>query len=202
MTVAAASITPEATVKKEEIVTLVIDARKGDQQAWKALFERHSPLVWSICRRYQLSRADAEDVCQTVWMRLVDHLDGLCDPAALAGWLSTTTRRECFRVWRAHGLHSADEQANDFESIPDQLTESADHRLLVAERTATLRAAYTRLPPGYQRLIVLLTADPPVPYAEIGSRLGISVGSIGPSRRRCIDKLRRDPAVAALLDPA
>ena len=201
MTVEAASTTPTATAKKEEVVNLVLGARKGDQQAWDALVERYSPLVWSICRRCRLSRADAEDVFQTVWLRLVDHLDSLGDPAALPGWLSTTTRRECFRVSRANSLHSAAAQEHDFESIPDQRAETADHDLLLAERGAIVREAITRLPPGYQRLLILLMADPPVPYAEIGSRLGIAVGSIGPSRRRCLDKLRRDPAVAALLDP-
>ena len=210
MTVEAASTTPDATAQKEEgapvndnpqVVSLVIGARKGDQQAWNAIVERYSPLVWSICRRYRLNQADAEDVFQTAWMRLVDHLDSLCEPAALGGWLSTTTRRECFRVQRANCRHSAAEQVHDLESIPDRLTETADHELLAAERNATLREAFTRLPPGCQRLLALLIADPPVPYAEISTRLGMSVGSIGPTRRRCLDRLRRDPAIAALLDP-
>jgi DNA-directed RNA polymerase specialized sigma24 family protein len=84
------------------------------------------------------------------------------------------------------------------ENIPDEQAATADHDLLVAERNAALREAFARLPPGGQRLLALLIADPPVPYAEIGARLGISVGSIGPSRGRCLDKLRRDPAIAAL----
>lgn len=200
MTEEAASTTSDVTPKKEDVVNLVTGARNGDQQAWNALVERYSPLVWSICRRCRLSQADAEDVFQTVWMLLVDHLDSLCDPAALGGWLSTTTRRECFRMSRANSQHSAAEQAYGRESLLDQLTETADHGLLAAERTATLREAFTRLPPGYQRLIALLATDPPTPYAEISRRLGVSVGSIGPSRIRCLDRLRRDPAVAALHD--
>ena len=160
----------------------------------------YSALVWSICRRCRLSQADAEDVFQTVWMLLVDHLDSLSNPAALGGWLSTTTRRECFRISRANSQHSAAEQAYGLESARDQLTETADHCLLMAERSATLRAALTRLPPGYQRLLTMLVADPPLPYAEISSQLGIAVGSIGPSRLRSFDRLRRDPAIVALLD--
>jgi RNA polymerase sigma factor (sigma-70 family) len=183
-----------------QVTDLVTRARKGDQQAWDALVERYSPLIWSICRRFQLSESDAEDVGQAVWERLVHQLDSLREPAALPGWLSTTTRHECSRVRRATCRHTAAGLVLDVENVPDQLTEATDHALLVAERDATLREAFTRLPPGCQRLLALLVSDPPTPYAEISDRLGMSVGGIGPSRRRCLDRLRRDPAIAALLD--
>ena len=183
-----------------QVIDLVTSARKGDQQAWDALVERYSPLIWSICRRYQLSDADAEDAGQAVWAQLVNQLDSLREPAALPGWLSTTTRHECSRIRRATCRHSAAAQVLDFEDIPDQLTETADHELLLAERNATLREAFSRLPPGCQRLLALLIAESPTPYAEISGRLGMSVGSIGPTRRRCLDRLRRDPAIAALID--
>jgi RNA polymerase sigma factor (sigma-70 family) len=210
MTIEAVRPAPAATTNRGEgapasddppVSDLVIRAKQGDQLAWNALVERYSPLVWSICRRYRLSPADAEDVFQTVWLCLVNQLDNVRDPAALWGWLSTTTRRECSRAWRASGRHLAAEQAHDFECIPDQLTETAEHKLLLAERTAAFREAFTRLPAGCQRLVALLIADPPLPYAEISSKLGTSTGSIGPGRQRCLDKLRRDPAIAALLDP-
>jgi RNA polymerase sigma factor (sigma-70 family) len=209
MTVEPARTTPGATTKRgddapingnPQVINLVMGARKGDQHAWNALVERYSPLIWSICRRYRLSQTDAEDVAQTVWTRLVDQLDSLCQPAALAGWLSTTTRRECTRVWRANCRHSAAGQVPDFESIPDELTEAVDHELLLAERNAALREAFTRLPLDCQRLLALLITDPPMPYAEIGRKLGMPVGSIGPNRRRCLDRLRRDPAIAALIN--
>ncbi len=87
----------------------------------------------------------------------------------------------------------------DAENIPDEQSVTAEHELLLAERNAALREAFTRLPPGYQQMLALLIADPPMPYAEISARLGISVGSIGPYRGRCLDKLRRDPAIAALI---
>ena len=183
-----------------QVTDLMTRAGKGDQQAWDALVERYSPLIWSICRRYRLSDSDAEDVGQAVWMRLVDQLDSLRDPAALPGWLSTTTRRECFRVQRATCRHSAAGQEVDLENIPDQRIETADHELLLAERNAALREAVARLPLGCQRLLALLIADSPVPYAEISDTLGISVGSIGPTRGRCLDRLRRDPAIAALIN--
>ena len=183
-----------------QVTDLVTRARNCDQQAWNALVERYAPLIWSICRRHQLSHADTEDVGQVVWLRLVDQLDNLRDPAALPGWLATTTRRECFRVQRAAGRLSAGRQVLDAENIPDEQAAAADHELLVAERNGALREAFSRLPPGSQRLLALLIADPPVRYAEISARLSISVGSIGPSRSRCLDKLRRDPAIAALIN--
>ena len=82
------------------ITDLVTCAAHGDEQAWDALVERYAPLVWSICRRYQLSDADTHDVSQSVWLSLVSHLSKLRDPAALPGWLATTTRRECTKVRR------------------------------------------------------------------------------------------------------
>ena len=75
----------------------------------------------------------------------------------------------------------------------------AEQELLVAERHAALREAFTRLPSRCQQLIALLIEDPPVPYAQISVKLGIPVGGIGPSRRRCLEKLRRDPAIATLI---
>ena len=182
------------------VIDLVAGARNGDKQAWDALVERYAPLIWSICRGHRLGGADANDVGQSVWLRLVDQLDRVRDPAALAGWLATTTRRECVRVLRAaHGPHAA-AYAPDIENMPDNQAETAEQELLAAERRAALREAFTHLPPEAQQLIALLIADPPVPYAEISARLGIPVGSIGPNRSRCLDKIRRYPAIAALID--
>ena len=80
------------------VIHLVTRARGGDKRAWDALVERYAPLIWSICRKYRLGRDDADDVGQSVWLRLVDQLDKIRNPAALAGWLATTTRRECGRL--------------------------------------------------------------------------------------------------------
>lgn len=179
---------------------LVTRARRGDRQAWEALVERFAPLIWSICRRYRLSPADAADAGQYVWLRLVDRLAAIRDPAALPGWLATTTERECLRVLRAAQRPEALGQVLDAENIPDEQLGMAEHELLVAERHGALREALARLPLKYQRLMALFVEDPPVPYTEISVRLGIPVGSIGPSRARCLDKLRRDPVIAALMN--
>jgi len=182
------------------ITDLVTRARHGDQRAWDDLVERYAPLVWSVCRRYQLGRADAEDVQQTVWLHLVSRLGTIRDPVALPGWLATTTRRECVRVLRAaRGVHAA-EYVPDAETIPDLQARVAEQELLVAERHAALREALARLPPCCQQLIGKLIEDPPLTYAQISAALNIPVGSIGPLRGRCLDKLRADPAIAALIN--
>jgi RNA polymerase sigma factor (sigma-70 family) len=182
------------------VTDLVARAKSGDQQAWDLLVERYAPLVWSICRRYRLDGIDVEDVGQNVWLRLVDQLDRIREPAALPGWLVTTTQRECARALRAaRGPHGSWQTLED-ESIPDERTGVAEDELLTAERHAALREAFSCLPPSCQRLLALLTEDPPVPYAQISATLGIPIGSIGPSRSRCLDKLRRHPAIAALIN--
>lgn len=184
------------------IADLVTQARDGDKLAWDALVERYAPLIWSICSKYRLGRTDADDVAQSVWLRLVDQVDKIREPAALPGWLATTTRRECGRLVRAaHGPHAA-LYPLDAETIPDTQAEAAEQDLLGAERHAALRQAFADLPPDGQQLIAMLTADPPVPYAQISARLGIPIGSIGPTRRRCLDRMRRHVAIAALIGAA
>jgi RNA polymerase sigma factor (sigma-70 family) len=182
------------------VTDLVMRARDGDQRAWDAIVERYASLVWSICRRYRLSGADADDAGQAVWLHLVGQLDKIRDPAALPGWLATTTRRECARLVRAAQRTQPPGYMLDAGNIPDEQAAVADGELLAAERHAALREALAQLPPPCQDLIALLIEDPPLPYAQISARLGIPIGSIGPSRRRCLDKLRRHPAIAALIN--
>ena len=177
---------------------LVSRANDGDTGAWHALVERFAPLIWSICRSYGLGHADAEDVGQNVWLQLVRHLGAVRDPDVLGSWLATTTRRECGRVRRE--VYAAPADGHLLADLAAEDAVSAEQELLRAERQAALREAVTRLPAGHQRLVGLLLADPPLPYAEISARLGLPVGSIGPSRRRCLDRLRQDPVIARLIE--
>ena len=179
------------------VTARVRGARAGERQAWDALVEQYAPLVWSICQRNRMSDAEAQDISQNVWLKLVQQLSKLRDPVALPGWLITTTQRECCQFVRA--AHRAGAHVlPDAESIPGQ-TGMVEQELLAAELHAALREAFGQLPPGCQQLLALLIRDPPVPYATISAQLHIPVGSIGPSRSRCLDRLRRHPAVAALI---
>ena len=202
----AAAIAPVAPADSATSVTeltvteLVARAKGGDSEAWDELVERYAPLIWSICRKHRLGRTDADDVAQSCWLRLVDQLDKVRDPAALPGWLATTARRECLRVLCATQGPRATIFALDVESLPDDRAGLGDQALLAAERQAALREAFDQLPPNGQQLISLLIADPPLPYADISARLGIPVGSIGPNRSRYLDKMRRHPAIAALIN--
>jgi RNA polymerase sigma factor (sigma-70 family) len=186
-------------VRDNPVVTLVVRARDGDERAWVALVERYAPLIWSLCRRYRLGTTDTADVGQNVWLLLVHQLGKIRDPAALPGWLATTTRRECARALSRAQVRHAARHEPDVENIPVGEAETIEQGLLAAERQGALREAFTHLPPRDQQLIALLIEDPPVPYAEISARLGIPVGSIGPNRRRCLDKLRHHPAIAKLI---
>jgi RNA polymerase sigma factor (sigma-70 family) len=182
------------------VADLIARAMNGDERAWRALVERYASLIWSICRKYRLSETDAEDVGQSVWLLLVDQLDKIRDPAALPGWLATTTRRKCALVVSAAQGPLVSQYVLNAEILPDEHAETAEQILLTAERHAVLREAFADLPPFGQRLIAMLIADPPIPYTEISARLGIPVGSIGPTRARYLDRLRRHPAIAALIN--
>ena len=196
------TLTRQASYGRDDpvVTSLVTRARNGDRQAWDALVDRYAPLIWSICRKYRLEADAAADAAQNVWLQLADQLDSLRDPAALPGWLATTTRRECGRIARTARRPCDAGDALAAGTIPDEHVQAAGQDLLAAERHAALREAFGQLPPGCQQLLALLTEDPALSYAEISARLGIPAGSIGPSRRRCLDKLRRHPAITALIN--
>jgi RNA polymerase sigma factor (sigma-70 family) len=179
------------------VVALVTRAAGGDQDAWYELVDRYAPLVYTICTRYRLSNHDIEDVGQNVWLLLVEQLGKLREPAALPGWLATTTARECLRVvTAAHKSERLGTGLDDSVLFVDDAV--IDEEILMAERNAALRAAFAELPPRCRQLLSMLISDPPRSYAEIHAELGIPVGSIGPQRARCLDRMRRSPAFAVL----
>ncbi|MFB9182152.1 RNA polymerase sigma factor [Dactylosporangium sucinum] len=178
------------------LVALVLEARGGSQAAWDQLVERYAPLVYGICRRYGLTGMDVDDVGASVWLRLVERLETIREPAALPGWIVTTTRNECLRALRARQRTIP---AEPDERLADD-DPPFDDWLVAQERGIALRAAFAGLPDRCRQLLALLFADPPTPYSEISAIIGIAVGAIGPNRQRCLDRLRRDPALAPLLD--
>ena len=180
----------------QRVATLATRAAEGDHVAWDEIVERYTPMVWSICRRFRLGIQETEDVGQTVWLQLVEHCGRLRDPAALPGWLATTTRRECLRqVTAAQKSERMGSKLGQMFQLTDQT--AIEEEILAAERNAALRAAFAELPPNYQKLLGMLVADPPPSYAQISVALNIPVGSIGPQRARCLQRLRQSAALTA-----
>ncbi|MFG1777833.1 RNA polymerase sigma factor [Micromonospora sp. NPDC049051] len=191
-------------MSERSTVGLVAAASGGDEPAWGELVRRYTPLVLSVIRSHGLDQVDAADVNQTVWLRAVEHLGRLREPNALPAWLVSTTRRECYRLLRLG------RRIQPFDPYDDSVDGHVGARLLVdpvtpdegllrAERQQALREAFAQLPPRCRELLALLMADPPVSYRDIGARLGMPVGSVGPTQARCLQKLRNCPALAALL---
>lgn len=182
------------------VSSLVTRASGGDQAAWDAIVERYAPLVWSICRRSQLDRRDIDDVGQSVWLLLVEKIGTLREPAALPGWLVTTTHRECLRVLRAERRHDHNELPSDEQMPPAPDSALIDQEILAREREAALRAAFAELPRRSRQLLVMLMRDPPYSYEEISAALGLAIGSIGPLRARCLSQLRRSPHLSFIAE--
>jgi RNA polymerase sigma factor (sigma-70 family) len=177
------------------VIALVERAVNSDQNAWNDIVERYAPLVWSICMRYRLNDPDIEDVGQTVWLLLVEHLGKLREPAALPGWLVTTTHRECQRALTA--ARKTEDTATKLEDAIAVVDGAViEQEILAAERNAALRLALRELPPRCQQLLAMLISDPPRSYTEISATLQIPIGSIGPQRARCLERLRRTAALA------
>jgi RNA polymerase sigma factor (sigma-70 family) len=182
------------------VVALVVEARDGSQHAWNAIVDRYAPLVWSICRRHDLGRPDIDDVAQSVWLKLVEHLADIRDPAALPGWIATTTRNECLRVLRSGRSREQAEHRADPEPYADGGYAEIEYELERAQRQVALRMAFRDLRPRCQELLSQLFQEPRPAYRDISATLGMKVGSIGPSRERCLAELRRCPALKVLIE--
>ncbi|GAB3826099.1 RNA polymerase sigma factor [Kribbella italica] len=181
------------------VIRMVNGARDGDRGAWDDLVERYAPLVWTISRRFGLAPADVDDVGQSVWLLLVEHLPDLREPAALPGWIATTTRRECLRLVRTGRRTEPADPVELLTELPyDEVP--LDEELLLHERRTAVRTAFGQLSPRCRLLLSMLVQDPPAVYREISDKLHMRVGSIGPNRARCLDRLRQTPALAALIE--
>lgn len=179
------------------VTDLVSDAVSGNQEAWDALVERYSPLLMSVLRRYRMSSDDLYDVAQTVWLRMIENLGKLREPRALPGWIVTTARNESLRVLKAGARSRPFSSLYEGEAPMPSDDSEVDDDLLLEERRVALLEAFAELADRERELLTLLVADPPLSYAEIGSRLDMKVGSIGPTRARILEKLRRYPSIAA-----
>jgi RNA polymerase sigma factor (sigma-70 family) len=177
-------------VQGPSLTELVARASSGDQGAWDEIVARFTSLLWSVARSYRLDSSSASDAVQSTWLRLVESLDSLHDPEALPGWLLTTARREAIRLLRAKGRDVVVGDVDSFDAEPSGAA-ALDSALLQDERDAALWAAFVQLGERCQRLLRVLMAPECPPYAEVASQLGMPVGSIGPTRGRCLNHLRR-----------
>jgi len=177
-------------VSSTDVALLVQRAGQGEQDAWDSLVDRFSALLWHVARAHRLGDADAADVVQTVWLRLLESLPRLREPAALPGWLVTTTRHECLRTLRRSGRELPDD---DIDLVADRATDERGPEAVLeqAESGELVRRALTRLSLRCQLLLRALAYTPERSYADVSASLDMPIGSIGPTRGRCLAHLRR-----------
>jgi RNA polymerase sigma factor (sigma-70 family) len=181
------SSTPTAQHARDgDLRRLVQRASRGDQRAWDQLVCRYEHLLAAVARSHGLSEADAADVSQNTWMRLFMNLSKINDITRLGGWLTTTAQRESLRMLRQRPRYELDgDQA--LLAVPHY--DRTEEDLITAERNAALRNVVARLPERDRSLLWLLNTEPPRSYAEIGTALGMRIGSIGPTRARSLRRL-------------
>jgi RNA polymerase sigma factor (sigma-70 family) len=177
---------------------LVTACLAGEADAWDALIARSGPLIYSVALRMGLAEADAQDVVQDVCLLMLHHLHALRDNSRLAGWLVATTRRE---VWRLQQRRRPALLSEMPEGMPEagfrpliagEEDRTPEEILLALEDQALVRRALESMPEKCRRLLTLLyCTDPPCSYSEVGERLSMARGSIGPSRARCLQQLQK-----------
>lgn len=179
----------EQELDSTDVARLVRRAAEGDRRAWERLVDQYARLIWSITGEFRLVESDAADVAQTTWLRLLEHIDRIEYPDRVGSWLAATARNECLRSIAAHKRvvlgHDEAELGEAVAAEPE-----LDARLLADERAQVVRDALSCLPRRWQRLLEMLMADPPASYAEISDQLDLPIGSIGPTRGRCLARLR------------
>jgi RNA polymerase sigma factor (sigma-70 family) len=183
-----------------ELAELLHLARQHDQSAWNELVHRYAPLVWRVAMSHRLDPADAADVSQHTWITLADSLGSIRDAERLPGWLATTARRESLRVVKSR---TREIQSTCFDWIPETATDLCpEPHALRTIRDRLLWRAFAALPERCQHILGILAHAPGVSYAQVANALGMKVGSVGPSRGRCLHELRRKLAILGLTEGA
>jgi RNA polymerase sigma factor (sigma-70 family) len=182
----------------EEITVLVERAAAGDSDAWEAIVQEHANLVRSVVCRFRLGTAETSDALQTIWLRLIENLHSLRDPVCLPAWLCTTARRVCIQTIHARDRNSqvardAGVLANGgVRAYGDVLARDDGPEVIAvkAEQSRALQHAVATLSERDQTLMRLLIEAERPNYREIGQKLGMPIGSIGPTRARILARLR------------
>jgi RNA polymerase sigma factor (sigma-70 family) len=181
--------------RDRELRALVVAARAGDDRAWTVLVRRFDDQLRRIARSYRLAAVDVDDAIQATWVRVFTSIGRLESPGAIGAWLATTTRRECLRILQG----PVRERLTDDPLLGDSpQTDTPEASLIAAERRAVLTSALDALPERHRRLMLLLCDDAHVDYRRISEQLEMPVGSIGPIRRRCLERLADDGRLADL----
>jgi RNA polymerase sigma factor (sigma-70 family) len=183
---------------EEDDASLVARCNRGESAAWTVLVQRYQRLVYSIARRVGLDEHGAADVFQTVFARLVQQLVKISDPSRLQAWIVTTTKREAL-LQRQRGQRNVSMTRSDDAADESSEWEFADETPIAEEaledlqQLNELRVALERLDTRCRDLLLMLFRDEDerMSYDEVARKLGTTVGSIGPTRSRCLDKLRR-----------
>ncbi|NOX24252.1 MAG: sigma-70 family RNA polymerase sigma factor [Actinobacteria bacterium] len=164
--------------------SLLQAANAGSSEAWDNLVERYHRLVWWSLASHRFDRATAEDVYQTVWCRLVENLGSIRNPDYLASWLTTTTRNEAIRVSKKRSRETPTEFEDRFAAPDSPETDAVDN-----DERRRVGKAFLALDEPCRELLTLLTAEPPLSYSEVAHAIGKPIGSLGPTRARCLTKL-------------
>jgi RNA polymerase sigma factor (sigma-70 family) len=176
------------------VCELVAAARDGDGAAWTALVRRFEGSLRGIARSYRLPPSDIDDVVQMTWLDLLEAIHRIREPAAIAGWLATTTRRNAMRR-----KNLTREQPSDDPELGEETEHGGpEAAVLAGERSAALLRALAMLPDRHRRLMTVMLAQPALDYQQVGDILDMPVGSIGPIRGRCLERLRRDAHLSAV----
>lgn len=179
---------------------LIARAASGDAGAWHALVDGFSGLVWSVARAHGLDREDAADVFQTTWLRLAEHLERIRDPARIGAWLAVTARNEAYRMMRLRARSVPRAEMSDWwrpcaelidSATPEQIVIDNEQLALDRERARLVWSVFEQLPQRCRRLLRILMATPPPSYVEVAEALELPIGSIGPTRMRCLRTLRQ-----------
>ncbi|MEU5692481.1 sigma-70 family RNA polymerase sigma factor [Actinosynnema sp. NPDC020468] len=172
---------------RTDAASIVSCCRAGSASAWQQLIRMFNPLVWTVARSFGLSPADVEDVCQLTWLRVVEHIDTLREPDRVSAWIVTAARREALRHLMKSSKHVP---VGEPISVDVRSDETPERALLADAERDRILTAIRMLPDEHQALLGMLMTDPPASYDAISGALGIARGSIGPTRRRIINRLR------------
>lgn len=171
--------------------SVVVRAAEGEDRAWREIERRYRRLAEGVARQLGVRAADVPDVVQHVWVQLFRSLPRLREPAHLAAWIRTTTRREAMRLVRRQGRQVLAEDVEELGGRPPVQRDAIDEAIVRHDLVCEVRRAAREMTPRCRALMGVLLADPSCSYQEISERLGWPVGSIGPTRARAFGSLRR-----------